>query len=126
MQKAVSVIDAELTILEIRFSHPERFIREQPFKSNLYVIPKSKDLGIIAFVEIAESLFLSKGVLSSNGKPASRKQIASIFELMFNLSFGDIYKKTDEIYRRKPFNLTKALDALKFLLSKESRRRNEL
>lgn len=83
-------------------------------------------MGIIALVEIAESLFLSKGVLNSNGKPASRKQIATIFELMFNVSFGDIYKKTDEIYRREAFNLTKALDALKFLLSKESRRRDEL
>ncbi|WP_407920059.1 hypothetical protein [Dysgonomonas capnocytophagoides] len=77
-------------------------------------------------MEIAESLFLSKGILNSEGKPASRKQIANIFELMFNVSFGDIYKKADEIYRRKPFNLTKALDALKFLLSKESRRRDEL
>ncbi|TFD96541.1 hypothetical protein E2605_09670 [Dysgonomonas capnocytophagoides] len=125
-QKAIVVIGIELSLLEKHFCHPERFIKEQTLKSNLYVIPRSKDLGIVALVEIAESLFLSKGILNSEGKPASRKQIANIFELMFNVSFGDIYKKADEIYRRKPFNLTKALDALKFLLSKESRRRDEL
>lgn len=125
-QKAITVIDSELSLLEKRFAHPERFVKKQIFKSDLYVVPRSKDLGIIALVEIAEGFFLSKGVLSINGKPASRKQIANIFELIFNVSFGDIYKKTDEIYRRKPFNLTKVLDALKFLLSKESRRRDEL
>lgn len=101
-------------------------MKKQIFKSDLYVVPRSKDLGIVALVEIVEGLFISKGVLNINGKASSRKQIANIFELMFNVSFGDIYKKTDEIYRRKPFNLTKALDALKFLLSKESRRRDEL
>lgn len=125
-QKAIAVIDSELALLEKHFAHPERFVKKQIFKSDLYVVPRSKDLGIVALVEIVEGLFLSKGVLSINGKVASRKQIANIFELMFNVSFGDIYKKTDEIYRRKPFNLTKALDALKFLLSKESRRRDEL
>ncbi|WP_295812162.1 hypothetical protein [uncultured Apibacter sp.] len=76
-------------------------------------------------VEIAESLFLSKEILSSNGKPTSRKQIACIFELMFNASFRDIYKRTDDIYKRKPFNLTKALNALRFLPSKESRKLDE-
>jgi len=97
-------------MLEKRFCHPERFTKEQTFKSNLYVVPKSKDLGIIALMEISESLFLSKGVLNPEGKPASRKQIGSLFELMFNVSFGDIYKKTEKIYRRKPFNLARALD----------------
>lgn len=95
-QKAIVTIDLELSLLDKRFFHPERFIREQPFKSNLYVILKSKDFGIIALVKVAESLFLSKGVLSSNGKPASRKQIANILGLMFNVSLGDIYKKIDE------------------------------
>lgn len=86
MQKAISVIDFELTLLETRFIHPERFTKEQTFKSDLYIIPKSKDLGIVALAEIVESLYLSRKVLNNDGKPASKTQIGYLFELMFNVS----------------------------------------
>lgn len=116
MQKAVSVIEQELTLLEIRFTYPERFTKEQTFKSDLYVIPKSKDLGIVALAEIVESLYLSQEILNNEGKPASKTQIGYLFELMFNVSFGDISDKTSEIYKRKPFNRTKALDFLRNMI----------
>lgn len=112
MQKAISVIDSELVLLETRFTHPERFAREQTFKSDLHIIPKSKDLGIVALAEIVESLYLSQEVLNNVGNK---------FELIFNISFGDISDKTCEIYKRKPFNRTKALDFLRNMIIRKDK-----
>ncbi len=47
----------------------------------------------------------------------------SVAELRFNLKFGSIYDKLDAIFMRKPFNLTKTLDALKNAINKEARKR---
>ena len=116
IQKAIAIINSEQTLLEKRFTHPERFISSQTFQSNLYLMPKSKDLGIVAMAEIVESLYLSQKVFNNEGKPASKTQIGNLFEQMFNVSFGDISDKTSEIYKRKPFNRTKALDFLRNMI----------
>ncbi|MBD8387670.1 hypothetical protein [Dysgonomonas sp. BGC7] len=121
MQKAIAIIDSELVLLETRFTHPERFVKEQTFKSDLYIIPKSKDLGIIALAEIVESLYLSQKILNNEGKPASKSLIGDKFELIFNVSFGDISDKTCEIYKRKPFNRTKALDFLRNMIIRKDK-----
>lgn len=124
LQKVISVIDSELALLEIRFIHPERFAKEQTFKSDLYIIPKSDDgLGIIGFVELIVALFLLGGIYAKNGKKATLAQIAKGFELMFNFKFGSIYKKQIKLFDRKACNLTRLLDSLRNLLIKESRRR---
>ncbi|WP_255498804.1 RteC domain-containing protein [Dysgonomonas sp. ZJ709] len=112
-------------LLETRFSHPERFIKEQTFKSDLYIIPKSDDgLGIISFVELVVALFLLGGIYMKGGRKATLIEIARAFEQMFNFKFGDIYKKQVKLFDRKGYNLTKLLDSLRNLLNKESRKRN--
>ncbi len=121
LQKAISVIDSELVLLETRFTHPERFVKEQTFKSDLHIIPKSKKLGIVALAEIVESLYLSQEVLNNEGNPASKSLIGNMFELIFNVSFGDISDKTSEIYKRKPFNRTKALDFLRNMIMRKDK-----
>lgn len=121
MQKVISVIDSELALLETRFTHPERFVKDQIFKSDLHIIPKSKDLGIVALAEIVESLYLTQKILNNEGKTASKTQIGFLFELMFNVSFGDISDKTSEIYKRKPFNRTKALDFLRNMIIRKDK-----
>ena len=78
-------------------------------------------MGIVALAEIVESLYLSKEVLNNNGKPASKTQIGDKFELIFNVSFGDISDKTSEIYKRKPFNRTKALDFLRNMIMQKDK-----
>lgn len=121
LQKAIAFIDTELLLLEKIFAFPERFYKEQTFKSNLYIIPKSKDLGIIGLSEIVEGLYLSEKVLDAEGKPAAKSDIGSKFELMFNISFGNIFDKTSEIYNRKLFNRTKALDFLRNLIIRKGK-----
>ena len=62
MHKALSLIDAELELLNLKITHPEQFSLPvfTEFKSDLYVIPKSKDLGIIGIAEIVLGLFSSR------------------------------------------------------------------
>lgn len=67
LQKVISVIDSELVLLETIFTHPERFVKDQNFKSDLHIIPRSRDLGIVALAEIVESLYLSQEILNNEG-----------------------------------------------------------
>ncbi len=122
LPKTLAFIDSETELLHLRIRHPEQFHKpEQTFKSDLYIIPKSKGLGIIGFVELTVALFLLGEIYTKTGKHASLSDIAKAFELMFNFSFGCIYKKRIALFDRKPYNLTKLLDSLKNLLLKENR-----
>ncbi len=126
IHKALSLIDAELELLNLKITHPEQFSSpvSTEFKSDLYVLPKSKELGIIGIAEIVLALFL----LGKNrwGKwKASPKKFSWLvaFEQLFNLKFGSIYDKIGEVFTRKPYNLTKTLDALRNAIAREDRKR---
>ncbi|MBT9898391.1 hypothetical protein GPL09_08180 [Bacteroides thetaiotaomicron] len=125
IHKALSLIDAELQLLNLKINYPEEFKLSitTEFKSDLYVIPKSKDLGIIGIAEIVLALFLQGQIVGKDGKPVSEARLARGFEQLFNLNFGSIYDKVDEIFNRKPYNLTKTLDALRNTIIKEERKR---
>ncbi|WP_185095942.1 RteC domain-containing protein [Dysgonomonas gadei] len=128
LNKAITYIDSELSLIRLRIEHPEQFCQseQQAFQSDLYILPKSKDLGIVALAEIVIALFFSKKVFQRNGKPAHLNQIADAFQKMFNCSFGSIYDQQERVFDRKPFNRTKALDFLRNLIirkDKESRNR---
>ena len=58
IHKALSLIDAELELLNLKITHPEQFNSpvSTEFKSDLYVLPKSKELGIIGIAEIVLAL----------------------------------------------------------------------
>ena len=109
VHKALSTIDAELQLINL--------------KINLYVIPKSKDLGIIGIAEIVLALFLQGQIVGEDGKPVPEVRLARGFEQLFNLKFGSIYDKVGEVFTRKPYNLTKTLDALRNAIIKEDRKR---
>lgn len=125
IHKALSLIDAELELLNLKITHPEQFNSpvSTEFKSDLYVIPKSKDLGIIGIAEIVLGLFLQGEITGKNGKPVSEACLARGFEQLFNLKFGSIYDKIGEVFTRKPYNLTKTLDALRNAIGREDRKR---
>ena len=111
----LAIINVELELLSLKIKYPESFVSPSSptFESDLYVIPKSKDLGIIGIGE----------VVGKDGKPVPLIRLAHGFEVLFNLKFGSIYDKLDAIFMRKPFNLTKTLDALKNAINKEARKR---
>lgn len=119
----LSLVNAELELLNLKIRYPEQFQPcEQPtFQSDLYILPKSKDLGIVGLAEIVIALFFSKKVFQRNGKPAHLNQIAEAFEKIFNCSFGSIYDQQEKIFDRKPFNRTKALDFLRNLIIRKDK-----
>ena len=123
IQKALALANSERELLNLKIQHPEQFYQseQQTFQSDLYILPKSKDLGIVALAEIVVALFLSKKVFQRNGKPAHLNQIADIFQKMFNCSFGSIYDQQERVFDRKPFNRTKALDFLKNLIIRKDK-----
>jgi hypothetical protein len=74
--------------------------------------------------EIVVGLQLLSEVPDISGKPAELIQIARGIEYAFNFKFGDIYELKNEIFRRKPYNRTKALDMLRSAILREERKRN--
>ncbi len=94
-------------------------------KSKIYFIPKSKGLGVIGLAEIALYLKLSGEFINEQGKIVSLKSMKETLETVFNFEFKDFDRKIHEVFKRKPFNLTKALDYLRTLLIREKRSREE-
>lgn len=125
LQKALAFIDSELELLKLKVQYPEQFQQsnQQTFISDLYLIPKSKGLGIIGIAEIVIALLLLGEIVGKDGKPVPLVRLAHGFEQLFNFSFGSIYDKIEAIFIRKPFNLTKTLDTLRNAIIKEDRKR---
>lgn len=121
----LAIINVELELLSLKIKHPESFVSpiSPTFESDLYVIPKSKDLGIIGIAEIVLALFLQGQIIGEDGKPVPEVRLARGFEQLFNLKFGSIYDKVGEVFTRKSYNLTKTLDALRNAIIKEDRKR---
>ena len=127
LQKALALVNAELELLNLKISYPGHFHKfsEQTFQSKLYIIPKSKGLGIIGFVELVVALSLLGEIYAKDGTLASLSDIVKVFEQMFNFSFGSRFKKRIALFGRKPCNLTRLLDSLKNLLIKESKKKTK-
>ncbi|MPM23850.1 hypothetical protein SDC9_70327 [bioreactor metagenome] len=112
--------------MHLKIRHPEQFPQptQQAFKSDLHIIPKSKDLGIVGLAEIVVSLHLSGEITGTDGNPIPLIRLANAFEYIFNLGFGSIYNQKDAVFRRKPYNRTKMLDILRNIIIREDRKRN--
>ena len=121
----LAIINVELELLSLKIKRPESFgsPNSPTFESDLYVIPKSKDLGIIGIAEIVIGLSFLGEVVGKDGKPVPLVRLARGFEQLFNLKFGSIYDKVGEVFTRKSYNLTKTLDALRNAIIKEDRKR---
>jgi hypothetical protein len=63
--------------------------------------------------EILTSLWLLGGIGSNTGENPPTIVLADTFEQTFGFSFNNIYDRQSELFRRKPCNLTRTLDALK-------------
>lgn len=81
MHKVLAIINAELELLSLIIKHPESFDSptSSTFVSDLYVIPKSKDLGIIGIAEIVIGLFFLGEVVGKDGKPVPLVRLAHGF-----------------------------------------------
>ena len=125
MQKAVAIINAELELLIFQITHPESFSSAIPvtMESPLSVIPKFPNLGIMGMTEILSALMLLGGITDNAGKHPTIIAFSEVFQQAFGFSFNGIYDRQSELFKRKSCNLTKTLDALKAVLTKEYKQR---
>lgn len=77
----------------------------------------------MGMTEILTSLSLLEGINDNTGKNPDTIAFAETFEQAFGFSYNDIYDRQYDLFRRKPCNLTKTLDAMKVALIKEYKRR---
>lgn len=77
----------------------------------------------MGMAEILTSLSLLEGINDNTGKNPDAIAFAETFEQAFGFGFNDIYDRQYDLFRRKPCNLTKTLDAMKTALMKEYKRR---
>jgi hypothetical protein len=123
--QVVILIDGEIDTIKMELEYPQRFGQScnHDVKPSLSLIPKYSNLGVMGITEILTALYLQEGIEGSTGGKATIITLADTFEKDFGFSFNDIYDRQSELFNRKPYNLTKALDALKVMLIKEYRRR---
>jgi hypothetical protein len=92
-------------------------------KPSLTLTPKHSGLGVMGMTEILTSISLLNGIMDNTGKNPATITLSETFEQAFGFSFNDIYDRQSDLFRRKPCNLTKTLDAMKAALTKEYRKR---
>ena len=77
----------------------------------------------MGMTEILSALMLLGGITDSTGKKPTTIAFSDVFEQALGFSFNGIYDRQSELFKRKPCNLTKTLDALKAVLIKEYKKR---
>lgn len=77
----------------------------------------------MGMAEILTSLRLLEGIEDETGKNPSIIAFSNTFEQAFGFIFNDIYDCQRELFKRKPCNLTKTLDAMRTALMKEYKMR---
>ena len=124
-RKAILFLESEIDLLKLKICYPEQFpqVEQLAFKSMLSLIPKSPNLGIMGMAEILTSLKLLEGIEDEAGENPSTIAYSNTFEHAFYFRFNDIYDCQRELFKRKPYNLTRTLDAMKTALTKEYNRR---
>ena len=120
------LLESEIDLLKFTFLRTNHFSNNN--QSNIpkvYFIPNSrKGLGIDSMGELAVSFELSGQFVNEAGISVPYIHIAHALEQAFNFTFGNVHKSKGRVFKRKPFNLTKALDYLKNLVIRENRNRD--
>ena len=101
--------------------YPKFFINiESDWKSPFYL--NNEVIKIVDIMELVCGIFYIKdGIVRIDNKDIFLSDVAQIFEKMFNINFGDIYKKEIAVIKRKPTKITEFLDSLKVAIIKKSR-----
>ena len=93
LDKLLSLINMEQELIYRQMEYPKFFINiESDWKSPFYL--NSEVIKIIDIMELVCGIFYIKdGIIRIDNKDIFLSDISRIFEKMFNINFGDIYKK---------------------------------
>ena len=119
------MIDSAINIVDLRINNPkmQELRVKQLFQSPLYL---SDSVGYVDIMEIACGLFYGGILKTITGNIVNFTDVARVFEVGFNFEFADIYKKRDEVIRRKPSKRTEFLNRLIYAIDTESKNRGYL
>lgn len=65
--------------------------------------------------------YLMSGLLRIDNKELYLTDVTRLFEKMFNVNLGDIYKKEEAVIKRKPMKITAFIDRLKSAIIQKSK-----
>ena len=111
----------EQELIYRQMEYPKFFINiESDWKSPFYI--NNDVIKIIDIMELVCGVFyVSDGIIRADNKDIFLSDIARTFERMFNVSFGNIYKKEIAVIKRKPTKITEFLDRLKTAIIQKSK-----
>lgn len=121
LNKLITLIEKEQDLLYRQMEYPRFFINiESEWKSPICV--NSDVVKLIDIMELACGFFyLVDGLLRIDNKELHLIDVTRIFEKMFNVNLGDIYKKEEAVIKRKPIKITDFLDRLKAAIIQKSK-----
>lgn len=121
LDKLITLVEKELELLYRQMEYPKFFINiESEWKSSFYL--NNEVIKLVDMMELVCGLFyVSNGLVCIDHKEIFLSDVARIFEKMFNVNFGDIYKKEVAVIKRKPTKVTEFLDRLKTAIIQKSK-----
>ena len=120
LNKLITLIDKELELLYRQMEYPKFFINiESEWRSSISVNPE--EIRLIDIMELACGFFyITDGIQRVDNKELHLIDVTRLFEKMFNVNLGDIYKKEEAVIKRRPPKLTEFLDRLKVVIIQKS------
>lgn len=111
LTKVSSILDSTFRVVQFRLENPDFFPvnTENNFESDVYL---ANDVDMIDIMELICGLFYSHTVRNKIGNPVNFSELARMFEKGMNFKFADIYKKRDDVFKRKSTKLTEFLNEL--------------
>lgn len=125
LAKVLSILDSTFKVVQFRLKNPDSFTinTEDSFESDVYL---ANDVDMIDIMELICGLFYSHAVRNKVGNPVNFSELTRVFEKGMNFKFADIYKKRDDVFRRKATKLTEFLNELIIAIKIESKNRGYL
>lgn len=123
--KVLSILDSTFKVIQFRLDNPDLFPinTENSFDPDMYL---ANDVDMIDIMELICGLFYSHSVKNKIGNPVNFSELARVFEKGMNFKFADIYKKRDDVFKRKATKLTEFLNELIIAIKIESKNRGYL
>lgn len=120
LNKLITLIEKELELLYRQMEYPKFFINiESEWRSSISVNPE--EIRLIDIMELACGFFyITDGIQRVDNKELHLIDVTRLFEKMFNVNLGDIYKKEEAVIKRRPPKLTEFLDRLKVVIIQKS------
>jgi hypothetical protein len=120
--KILDILESTYRIVRFRLENPDIFSKNQEndFVSNVYL---AEDIDFIDIMEIICGLFYSHSVRNRAGHAVNFSDLTRVFEKGLNFQFTDMYKKRDDVFKRKTAKLTEFLNELIVAIKIESKNR---